>query len=61
MTTALHIVQQYQQSLGNGTDAWQHLLAENVEFQGPVDTVKGREANIEFPGSQKLPASPPSR
>jgi ketosteroid isomerase-like protein len=48
MTTALHIVQQYQQSLGNGTDAWQDLLAENVEFHGPVDTVKGREANIEL-------------
>lgn len=48
MTTALQTVQNFQKSLENGTDDWQSLLADDVVFKGPVDTVKGKGPNIEL-------------
>lgn len=46
--TALETVQAFQQSLGSGTNEWEQLLAEDIEFVGPVDQVSGRVANIEL-------------
>jgi limonene-1,2-epoxide hydrolase len=46
--TALQIVESFQQSLGAGTNDWEQLFAEDIVFKGPVDTVKGKTANIEL-------------
>ena len=46
--TALEIVQTFQQSMGSGTNEWENLFATDIVFKGPVDTVKGKEANIEL-------------
>lgn len=46
--TALEIVQTFQQSMGSGTSEWETLFAEDITFKGPVDTVIGKEANIEL-------------
>lgn len=46
--TALQIVQEFQQSLGNGTNNWQNLFAEKVTFKGPVQECIGKQANIEL-------------
>lgn len=48
MKTALETVQLFQQSLATGTDDWQNLFSDDVVFSGPVDTVKGKTANIEL-------------
>ncbi len=44
--TALDILQAFQQSMSNQTSEWMDLMDENIAFQGPVDTVEGKEANI---------------
>lgn len=46
--TALEIVQTFQQSMGNGTNEWENLFTDDITFKGPVDTVTGKEANIEL-------------
>lgn len=46
--TALEIVQTFQQSMGSGSDEWENLFTEDITFKGPVDTVIGRQANIEL-------------
>lgn len=46
--TALEIVQTFQQSMENGTNEWENLFATDIVFKGPVDTVIGKEANIEL-------------
>jgi limonene-1,2-epoxide hydrolase len=46
--TALEIVQIFQQSMGSGTNEWENLFATDIVFKGPVDTVTGKEANIEL-------------
>ena len=46
--TALEIVQTFQQSMGSGTSEWETLFAEDIIFKGPVNTVIGKEANIEL-------------
>ncbi len=46
--TALETVQAFQESIGNGTNDWENLLAEDIQFVGPVDQVSGRAANIEL-------------
>lgn len=44
--SALEILQAFQQSMASQTKEWMDLMDENIIFQGPVDTVKGKEANI---------------
>lgn len=46
--TALETVQHFQQSMGSGGDEWESLMAEDIVFKGPIDTVEGREANIQL-------------
>ena len=46
--SALETVHAFQQSLGSGSGEWKNLLAEDIVFHGPVDRVKGREANIKL-------------
>ena len=48
MTTALQTVQEYQRSIGKGTDEWQNLLADDVVFHGPLNEVNGRKAYVEL-------------
>ncbi len=45
---ALEVVQKFQESMGSGNDDWQNMFDEDIMFKGPVDTVKGIEANIEL-------------
>lgn len=42
--TPMEVVQAYGQGLASGTDAWQSVVAEDVQFTGPVDQVKGLTA-----------------
>ena len=44
--TALEILEAFQQSMAAQTSNWMDLMDENIMFQGPVDTVKGKAANI---------------
>lgn len=46
--TALETLQAFQQSMATQTTEWMDLMDENIVFQGPVDTVKGKEANIKL-------------
>jgi len=46
--TALEIVQNFQQSLAEGTEQWQDLFSETVTFKGPVQTCVGKAENIEL-------------
>lgn len=46
--TALEIVQNFQQSLGGGTEDWKDLFSETVTFKGPVETCVGKAENIEL-------------
>ncbi len=46
--TSLETVQAFQQSLGEGTNDWQDLFTDDITFKGPVDTVVGKQANIEL-------------
>ena len=45
--SALEIVQQFQSSLGAGTDDWRALLSDDIQFTGPVEAVSGKAAFIE--------------
>ncbi|MDO5978958.1 nuclear transport factor 2 family protein [Flavivirga spongiicola] len=44
--TALEILEVFQQSISAQTPDWMDLMDENIVFQGPVDKVEGKEANI---------------
>lgn len=46
--SALEIVQKFQQSLSAGTGSWKDLFANDIVFTGPVDMVKGKDANIKL-------------
>jgi limonene-1,2-epoxide hydrolase len=46
--TALQTVQNFQISLGNGTDDWMKLISDNISFTGPVAKVSGKEKFIEL-------------
>lgn len=46
--SALETVQNFQQSLAAGTDSWKKLFADDILFTGPVDMVKGKDANIKL-------------
>lgn len=45
---ASQVLQEYQQSMGTQTSEWMDLMAEDIVFQGPVDRVEGKEANIKL-------------
>ena len=45
---ASQILQAYQQSMGAQTSEWIDLMAEDIVFQGPVDRIEGKEANIKL-------------
>jgi limonene-1,2-epoxide hydrolase len=48
MTTALHVIQQFQQALGKGDfTAARHLLHHNLSFRGPLDTFHKPEPYLE--------------
>lgn len=46
--TALQTVQNFQMSMGSGTDEWQKLISDSITFKGPAAEVKGKEQFIEL-------------
>ncbi len=47
--SALQTVQQYQQLIGNGSDEWVNLVADDITFIGPVaDEVHGKETYVKM-------------
>ncbi len=47
--SALEIVQQYQQSMGEGNDEWIKMITDDITFTGPaVGVVRGKDAFIEL-------------
>lgn len=45
---ASQVLQEFQESMGAQTSKWMELMAEDIVFQGPVDRVEGKEANIKL-------------
>ncbi len=46
--TALEIFEAFQQSMASQTSKWMDLMDDNIVFQGPVDKVTGKDANIKL-------------
>jgi limonene-1,2-epoxide hydrolase len=46
--SALQTVEQYQQLLGSGSDAWTDLITDDVSFVGPVMRVQGKQELVEL-------------
>jgi hypothetical protein len=46
--TSLQIVQNFQMSLGSGTEDWQKLISDKITFKGPAADVKDKKEFIEL-------------
>ncbi|BDD11827.1 hypothetical protein FUAX_42590 (plasmid) [Fulvitalea axinellae] len=46
--TALEVFQSFGQKMMSGNDSWQDLIADDIQFIGPVDQLKGKKAFIEL-------------
>ncbi len=46
--TALQTVQNFQLSMGSGTDEWMKLISDKISFTGPVAQVIGKEKFLEL-------------
>jgi limonene-1,2-epoxide hydrolase len=46
--SALQTVEQYQQLLGSGSDAWTDLITNDVSFVGPAMQVQGKQELVEL-------------